>query len=96
MPIIRSAIKRVRNTERRRKRNLITKDQYKQLIKSFLILIADKNGAEAQKLFPQVQKSIDMAAKKNIIHKRNAANKKSRLAKMIKSVDKKAVPLQEK
>lgn len=84
MPIIKSAIKRVRSTERRRKRNLVTKDQYKELIKTFLAFLAENKESDAQKLFPQVQKAIDLAAKKNVIHKRNAANKKSRLAKMIK------------
>lgn len=83
MPIIKSAIKRVRLESRRTKRNLITKNQYKALIKDFTKLVDEKKLKEAGELFPLVQKSIDMAAKKNQLHKNNAARKKSSLAKML-------------
>ena len=83
MPIIKSAIKRVRTAETKRKRNLVTKTQYKTLVKQFETLIADKKTAEATKLYPKVQKSLDMAVKKNLLHKNNVARKKSQLAKML-------------
>ena len=38
---------------------------------------------EALKLLPKVYKVIDTAAKKNIIHKNNAARKKSLYARMV-------------
>lgn len=37
---------------------------------------------EAQKMLAETYKAIDMAAKLNIIHKRNAARKKSHMAKL--------------
>ena len=83
MPIIKSAIKRVRVTERKRKVNLVKIRRYKELIKRFETLLTEGNVAEAQKLFPQVQKAIDLAAKKNLLHKNTAARKKSRLAKLL-------------
>lgn len=83
MPIIKSAIKRVRQQERRQKRNLITKNVYKDLIKKFLSFVENKKIAEAQKLLPQVQKAIDMAVKKNLLHSNTAGRKKSRLMKMV-------------
>lgn len=83
MPIIKSAQKRVRIESRRRKRNLVTKDQYKGLIKEFLLLVEAGKTAEAAQLFPQVQRAIDMAAKKNQLHKNTAGRKKAGLAKMI-------------
>ncbi len=83
MPIIKSAQKRVRVESRRRKRNLVTKDRYRALIKEFTTLVEAGKGAEAAKLFPQVQKAIDMAVKKNQLHQNTAARKKSSLAKMI-------------
>jgi ribosomal protein S20 len=43
---------------------------------------AGKND-EAAKILPEVYKSIDMAAKKSIIHPRNAARKKARASKLI-------------
>ena len=83
MPIIKSAIKRVRQTETRTRRNTITKDRYKALVKEYKILISEGKTKEAGELFPKVQKAIDMAAKKNLLHKNNAAHKKSALAKMM-------------
>lgn len=38
---------------------------------------------DAIAMLPQVYKSIDMAAKKNIIHKNTAARKKSLAARMV-------------
>lgn len=38
---------------------------------------------DAQKLLSETYKAIDMAAKLNIIHKRNAARKKSRMAHLV-------------
>jgi small subunit ribosomal protein S20 len=95
MPIIKSAIKRVRQSEKRRQRNLTAQRNYKVLVKEFDALIAGGKTAEAQKLFPQVQKALDLAAKKNIMHKNTAARKKSRLAKMMstKGTAKKAAPV---
>ena len=92
MPIIKSAIKRVRQTATRTKRNNITKQKFRELTKKFLELIKDKKTAEATKLYPQVQKAIDMAAKKNLLHKNNAARKKSQLAKMLGQKASKAAP----
>jgi small subunit ribosomal protein S20 len=83
MPIIKSAIKRVRIEARRQKRNTITKNRFKELIKEFTSLIDGGKIDEATKLFPTVQKSLDMAVKKNLLHKNNVARKKSNLAKML-------------
>ena len=85
MPIIKSAIKRVKQEDKRRKRNLITARQYKSLVKQFETLITDGKKEEAKTLFPAMQKAIDMASKKNIIHKNNASNKKSMLSRMLKN-----------
>ncbi len=83
MPIIKSAIKRVRQSDKRRQRNLITQRNYKTLVKEFETLIEAGKTAEAQKLFPEVQKSLDLAAKNNILHKNNVGRKKSRLSKLM-------------
>lgn len=83
MPIIKSAIKRVRQEARRQKRNTATKNTYKDLIKQVMLLIDANKLAEASKLLPKVQKSIDMAVKKNLMHRNTAARKKSNLAKKV-------------
>ena len=53
------------------------------LVKEFETLIAAGKTAEAQKLFPQVQKAIDLSSKKNILHKNTAGRLKSRLSKLM-------------
>ncbi len=83
MPIIKSAIKRVRQTEVRTQRNNIVRRRYRELIKNFEALVADGKKDEAVKLFPQVQKAIDLAAKKNILKNNTAGRLKSKLSKMI-------------
>ena len=93
MPIIKSAIKRVRQQKTRTARNLVVKNRYKALIKEFTKLIEEGKTAEAEKLYPQVQKSIDMAVKKNLIPANTANRKKSALAKMLQAKPaKKAAP----
>ncbi len=50
--------------------------------------IKDGKKDEAQKLLASVYKSIDMAAKKNIIHRRNADRKKASMAKLLVAASK--------
>ena len=83
MPIIKSAIKRVRLQARKQKRNTVTKDRYKALIKEMNELIEAGKMKEATALFPKVQKAIDMATKNNLLPKNTAGRKKSGLAKRI-------------
>lgn len=84
MPIIKSAIKRMRQTTRKTKRNEITKKLLKETLKKFISLIEGGKNAEAIKLLPTVQKKIDLAVKKNLMHANKAARIKSRYAKMLK------------
>jgi len=84
MPLIKSAIKRVRQTKTRTQRNRVTKNKFKVLVKEFQTLVSDKKLEEAARLFPQVQQAIDLAAKKNILHKNNAGRRKSALSKLIR------------
>ena len=89
MPIIKSAIKRMRQTVRKTKKNEITKKLLKETAKKFATLIEGGKIADAAKLYPMLQKKIDMAVKKNLMHSNKAARQKSRYAKMI-SVQKNA------
>ncbi|MBT3349088.1 30S ribosomal protein S20 [bacterium] len=83
MPIIKSAIKRMHQTKRRTQKNVIVKKGLKETLKKFLGLIAEKKMTEATKLLPEVQKRIDLAVKKNLMHANKAARQKSQFAKMI-------------
>jgi len=86
MPIIKSAKKRVKQSEKRRQRNYPLRSKMKTFIKKVLVATKEGNSAEAIKLMPETYSTIDTAAKKNIIHKNNAARKKARLAKALANI----------
>lgn len=72
-----SALKRIRQNEKRRLHNRYYAKSMRTLLKKFRNT-TDK--AEAQAMFPKLQKSLDKLAKTNIIHANKAANLKSGLA----------------
>ncbi|MBD8491172.1 30S ribosomal protein S20 [Echinicola sp. CAU 1574] len=78
-----SALKRIRANEAKRLRNKYQAKTTRTFIKK-LKHTTDK--VEAQELFKKVSSMIDKLAKKNIIHKNNAANKKSSLAKFVNAL----------
>jgi len=75
-----SAIKRIRSNEAKGERNKYQLKTTRTFVKK---LKATTTKKEAEELFRKVSGMIDKLAKKNIIHKNNAANKKSSLAKHI-------------
>lgn len=83
MPITSSAIKAARQNIKRRQQRQPVSTKMKTAIRSFNDLVKEGKNAEAIKMLPAVYKAVDMAAKKNIIHKNNAARKKSLFARMV-------------
>ena len=82
MPITQSAKKALRQSVRRRARNLKHSEAYKSAIKQFKKLAAI-GKKEAQKLLPKAYKAIDKAAKTGVIKKNKAARLKSGVAKLL-------------
>lgn len=83
MANIKSAIKRIKTSLRNRKRNLRYKNKLRNLVeKARKALLKKKEGAE--KLVKETIKFLDKIASKGIIHKNQAARKKSRLLKLSK------------
>lgn len=79
-----SARKRVRQIRKRTFRNKIIKSKVKEAIKEFNKAVENnENIEEALKL---AVKTIDKAASKGVLHKNNAANKKSKLYKKYNSI----------
>ncbi|TAM61472.1 30S ribosomal protein S20 [bacterium] len=78
MPNIKAAVKWVRQSEKRRVRNLSTKTRLKTLYKK--ALAAADNTAFAR----TVESAFDKAANKGIIHPNKAARKKARLARALR------------
>jgi len=83
MPVTRSVEKALRQSVKRRARNLVYKTKIKNLIKEIRILVSEKKIEEAKKLLPPVYKILDKAAKVGVIKKNTASRKKSRLTKLV-------------
>lgn len=83
MPIKKSAKKALRQSKKRRKRNLIYKQKIKDLTKEVKNLVSQKKIKEAKLLLPKVYKALDKAAKVGVIKKNTASRKKSRITKFI-------------
>ena len=80
MANIKSAKKRIRNSEAKRDRNRYQHKSTRTAIKD-LRTAKDKKAAEA--LLPKVTQMVDKLAKKNIIHDNKASNLKSKLTRHV-------------
>ena len=85
MANIKSQIKRNRQTEVRRARNKGTRSALKTRIKRFLDTAEAGDAAATTEAYKDISRALDQAASKGVIHKNQAANKKSRLARKIPS-----------
>ncbi len=79
MANIKSAKKRARQNEKRRMRNRYYKTTARTYIKRARALIDAGQLDEAEVVVRSAAKALDVAAGKGIIHKNNAARRKSRL-----------------
>ena len=85
-PVTKSAKKALRQSLKRRARNLQKKKKIKDLLKEVRNLIFQKKVEEAKKLLPQIYKLLDKAAKTGLIKKNAASRKKSRITKLISAI----------
>jgi small subunit ribosomal protein S20 len=90
MPNIKSAIKRVKVSEKRRLRNASQKSSLRTAVKAFETAAASTNVDSAKDALIAASKKLDKAVTKGIIHKNAAARKKSRLAKRLNELAAKA------
>jgi len=83
IPNIRSAKKRLRQSEVRNVRNRARKRAIRRVAKEIKTCLAagDRTGAEA--LLPALQKAVDKAAQRNVIHKNKASRIKAQWAQRI-------------
>lgn len=84
MPIIKSAIKKVRKDKIRTARNAVKSNALKKLIK---ITRRTPNAKNLTAVFS----ALDKASKTNLIHRNKAARLKSRLSKLVAPKTKKAL-----
>lgn len=81
----RSAIKKHKQSEKRRMRNKAIKSTVKTLVKKAKSFIAAGEKEKASEIIRLAYSKIDKAAEKGVFHKNNAARKKSRLMKVFNS-----------
>ena len=95
MPQRRTAIKDLRKAHTKHLHNLQIKTDLKKTIKKFTTAVAEKKavagketGNIAKELLKEIYKKFDKAAKRNVMHKKTAARRKSRFARSIASASK--------
>ena len=86
MANIKSQIKRNRTNEKARLRNKAVKSSLKTAVKKFRAAAEAGDPAAATTLLADASRSLDKAASKGVIHKNQAANRKSALAKQLASL----------
>ena len=87
MPNIKSAKKRVLVIEKKTLVNQMHKTALKTAIKKFNEAVENKNVEEAKVLFNEAIKKLDKSVNQGILHKNNAARKKSQLALKLAKID---------
>lgn len=86
MANIKSQIKRNRQNELARERNKSVRSALKTAVRRFNEAIDAGNTDDAKKLAAEATKKLDKAASKKVIHKNQAANRKSAIAKKAASL----------
>jgi len=84
---IKSQIKRNRQNEKRRIRNRVYRGQARSYIKNARTAIEEGNLDGAQTATIQAISALDKAASKGVVHKNNAARRKSRLLKQLRNFE---------
>ncbi|MDR1952607.1 MAG: 30S ribosomal protein S20 [Elusimicrobiota bacterium] len=81
-----SALKEVRKTKKRTARNTSIKSEVKTAIKKVKDLVKKKDAKGAGEELKSAFSKLDKAAKRNVIHYKNAANHKAKLSKKVASI----------
>lgn len=82
-----SALKRIRQNEKRRVHNRTYRNRTRTLIKQAREAIDSGNIEEAKEATKLAVKDLDMSASRGIIHERNAARRKSRLMQQLAQLE---------
>ena len=79
MANIKSQIKRIKTNEKARQRNVAVKSALKTAVRRFRTAAEAGDAAAATTALQTASKALDKAASKGVIHKNQAANRKSAL-----------------
>ncbi|MCY7341200.1 MAG: 30S ribosomal protein S20 [Pseudonocardia sp.] len=86
MANIKSQIKRVKTNEKRRQRNKSVKSAVRTAVRRFREAVEAGDVEQTTVLHRAASRALDKAASKGVIHKNQAANRKSAMAKKTNTV----------
>ncbi|GGK41076.1 30S ribosomal protein S20 [Pilimelia terevasa] len=86
MANIKSQIKRNRQNEKRRLRNKSVKSSLKTVVRRFHEAATGGDNDAAGALLREASRKLDKAVSKGVIHKNQAANRKSAIAKKLQTL----------
>ena len=87
MANIKSALKRAKKAEKNRLINAMHKSRLKTAIKKYKKLVAAEDKEAAKEYLTKVISLIDKSVNKGILHKNNAARKKSSLTRQLNQLN---------
>jgi small subunit ribosomal protein S20 len=83
---IKSQIKRNATNEKARLRNKSVRSEVRTAVRAVRERITAGDAAEAQAALKVASRKLDKAVSKGVLHKNNAANHKSKLAKQVNAI----------
>ncbi|MDR6198574.1 small subunit ribosomal protein S20 [Microbacterium sp. SORGH_AS428] len=86
MANIKSQIKRNKTNEKAHERNKAVKSELKTAVRRTREAVAGGDKAAAEKALVAATKKLDKAVSKGVIHKNQAANRKSAIAKQVSAL----------
>jgi len=86
---IKSAIKRNKQNEKRRLRNRIFRGRARTAVKKARTVLSGSDAGAAREAALEAVSLLDKAAEKGVLHKNNAARRKSRLMRRLAALEKK-------
>ncbi|GAB3957132.1 30S ribosomal protein S20 [Streptomyces sp. 549] len=88
MANIKSQLKRIKTNEKARQRNKAVKSELKTAVRRVREAVAAGDAEKATVAAGVASRKLDKAVSKGVLHKNNAANKKSALAKSVTALQK--------
>jgi len=85
---IKSQIKRIKTNEKARLRNKAVNSSIKSAIRKFRDAVASGDSAKVSAELRSASRLLDVAVAKGVLHRNNAANRKSAMAKAASKVSK--------
>ncbi|GAA2040791.1 30S ribosomal protein S20 [Streptomyces carpaticus] len=86
MANIKSQIKRITTNEKARLRNKAVKSELKTAVRAARAAVAAGDVEKAEATYQVAARKLDKAVSKGVLHKNNAANKKSALAVQVNAL----------